>query len=112
MLMAHWDTREIADKDPNPENHNKPILGANDGASGTAVLMVLTEIIESNTLDNIVFNAKKIAKSGVKEIVLTGVNIGDFGQSTGEQFSDLISDFYNLVHYYNCTIYHNPAQYY
>ena len=53
MLMAHWDTREIADKDPNPENHNKPILGANDGASGTAVLMVLAEIIENNTLDNI-----------------------------------------------------------
>ena len=53
MLMAHWDTREIADKDPNPENHNKPILGANDGASGVAVLMVLAEIISNNELSNI-----------------------------------------------------------
>ena len=25
MLMAHWDTREIADKDSDPNNHNKPI---------------------------------------------------------------------------------------
>ena len=29
MIMAHWDTREIADRDPNPLNRNKPILGAN-----------------------------------------------------------------------------------
>ncbi len=33
----------------------------------------------SDTIENIVSNAKKIAASGVKEIVLTGVNIGDFG---------------------------------
>lgn len=33
----------------------------------------------SDTIENAVGNAKKIAKSGVKEIVLTGVNLGDFG---------------------------------
>lgn len=33
----------------------------------------------SNTIENVITNAKTIAKSGVKEIVLTGVNIGDFG---------------------------------
>lgn len=33
----------------------------------------------SDTITNVVDNAKKIAASGVKEIVLTGVNIGDFG---------------------------------
>ena len=33
----------------------------------------------SDTLENAVANAKKIADSGVKEIVLTGVNLGDFG---------------------------------
>ena len=37
LLAAHWDTRPIADHDPNPENRSKPILGANDGASGVAV---------------------------------------------------------------------------
>lgn len=33
----------------------------------------------SDTIENVVANANKIAESGVKEIVLTGVNIGDFG---------------------------------
>ncbi len=33
----------------------------------------------SDTLENVLENAKKIAASGVKEIVLTGVNLGDFG---------------------------------
>ncbi len=53
MLMAHWDTREIADRDPNPKNRDKPILGANDGASGVAVLMVLSEILKQYKLKNI-----------------------------------------------------------
>lgn len=35
-------------------------------------------------------NAGKIAAEGVKEIVLTGVNTGDFGRSTGESFLDLL----------------------
>lgn len=34
--------------------------------------------------------ANEVAQKGVKEIVLTGVNIGDFGQSTGESFIDLL----------------------
>ena len=35
-------------------------------------------------------NARKIASEGIKEIVLTGVNTGDFGQTTGESFLDLL----------------------
>ncbi len=36
----------------------------------------------SDTVENVAANARKIAKMGVKEIVLTGVNIGDFGNGT------------------------------
>ena len=39
---------------------------------------------------DIVVQAEEIAASGVKEIVLTGVNTGDFGKSTGESFIDLL----------------------
>jgi len=39
LLCAHWDSRPWADQDPDSENRNKPILGANDGASGVAVLL-------------------------------------------------------------------------
>ncbi len=44
LLCAHWDTRPYADEDPEPTNRTKPILGANDGASGVAVLLELARI--------------------------------------------------------------------
>jgi hypothetical protein len=39
LLCAHWDSRPFADHDPDPANQYKPVLGANDGASGVAVLL-------------------------------------------------------------------------
>lgn len=47
----------------------------------------------SDTIENIVASAEEIARSGAKEIVLTGVNIGDYGLIDGhreERFIDLI----------------------
>lgn len=41
LLMAHWDTRAVADHDPNPSKRSEPILGADDGGSGVAVLLEL-----------------------------------------------------------------------
>ncbi len=42
------------------------------------------------TIASLVEQARKAAQEGGKEIVLTGVNIGDFGRSTGESFLDLV----------------------
>ncbi len=39
LLVAHWDCRPWADQDPDPARHSEPVMGANDAASGTAVLM-------------------------------------------------------------------------
>jgi len=39
LLCAHWDSRPYADHDPDNANHDKPIDGANDGASGVGVLI-------------------------------------------------------------------------
>ena len=47
LLAAHWDTRPFADQDPNPANRNTPILGANDGASGVAVLLEVARVLKS-----------------------------------------------------------------
>jgi len=44
----------------------------------------------SGNIEQIVNQANEIAKKGFKEIILTGVNIGDFGRGTDENFSDLI----------------------
>ncbi len=45
VLLAHYDTRPIADSDPDSLNHSKPVLGANDGASGVAILMELAAVL-------------------------------------------------------------------
>lgn len=47
LLLAHWDTRPEADFDPNPSLKSKPIIGADDGGSGVAVLLEIARIIQS-----------------------------------------------------------------
>ena len=44
----------------------------------------------NGSIPSMVQQAEEVAKEGGKEIVLTGVNIGDFGKTTGESFIDLI----------------------
>jgi glutaminyl-peptide cyclotransferase len=41
VLLAHYDTRPYADREPSPANRTRPILGASDGASGVAALLEL-----------------------------------------------------------------------
>ena len=54
MLLAHWDTREFADKDSNFNKIELPSpIGANDGASGVAILMTLAEMLSKNPPSNI-----------------------------------------------------------
>lgn len=47
LLMAHWDTRAVADYDHNPSRRGTPILGADDGGSGVGVLL---ELARQNSL--------------------------------------------------------------
>lgn len=44
----------------------------------------------NGSIESMVGQAREVAAKGGKEIVLTGVNIGDFGKSTGESFIDLL----------------------
>lgn len=39
LFLAHWDSRPWADHDPDDSKHTEPVPGANDGASGVAVLL-------------------------------------------------------------------------
>ena len=45
LLGTHYDTRALSDKDDNPSNRYTPVTGANDGASGTAVLLELSRYL-------------------------------------------------------------------
>ncbi len=44
----------------------------------------------NGSIDRLVAQAQQASKEGGKEIVITGVNIGDFGRTTGESFLDLV----------------------
>ncbi|MBI4927837.1 MAG: M28 family peptidase [Anaerolineae bacterium] len=45
ILGAHYDTRALADQDPDPAFHSSPVPGANDGASGVAVLLEMARVL-------------------------------------------------------------------
>ncbi len=54
VLLAHYDTRPRADHDPDPLNQSLPILGANDGASGTAALLELAAALPDTAKNTVV----------------------------------------------------------
>jgi len=68
LLCAHWDTRPRAEKDNNQKNQMLPIQGANDGASGVAVLLELAKILKNQKvefgIDIILFDAEDYGTEG------------------------------------------------
>jgi hypothetical protein len=48
LLCAHWDTRPIADYERTAERRAMPIAGANDGASGVAVLLEMARVFKQS----------------------------------------------------------------
>lgn len=50
LLCAHWDSRPWADNDPDEANHRKPVMAANDGASGVAVMLELARLLHGSEL--------------------------------------------------------------
>lgn len=51
MFCAHWDCRPWADNDPDSTNWHKPIVAANDAASGVGVMIELARILKGSGLE-------------------------------------------------------------
>ena len=51
MLCAHWDSRPWADNDPDSTNYHKPVMAANDGASGVAVMIEIARLINNKHIN-------------------------------------------------------------
>lgn len=64
LLCAHWDSRPWADNDPDEKNHHTPILAANDGASGVAVMLEICRLLQEKPvqvgIDMICFDAEDL----------------------------------------------------
>lgn len=50
LLLAHWDCRPWADKDPDETKRGEPVDGANDGASGVGVLLEVARQLSLNPI--------------------------------------------------------------
>ena len=48
LICAHWDSRPWADNDPDSANWRKPVMAANDGASGVAVMLEIARLLQQN----------------------------------------------------------------
>lgn len=46
IFFSHWDSRPFCDHDADTANHRKPVMGANDGASGVGVLLELARVMQ------------------------------------------------------------------
>jgi peptidase M28-like protein len=67
LYVTHWDTRPVAENDPNPASRSTPIPGANDGASGTALLLEVADVLK-----------RAPPSVGVDLLFVDGEDYGDF----------------------------------
>jgi glutaminyl-peptide cyclotransferase len=76
LLGAHYDTRPRAERDPEPANRPFPILGANDGASGVAVLLELARILGRSEpplgIDLVFFDGEDYGREGATADYILG----------------------------------------
>ena len=70
LFMAHWDTRPMADRSENLGQQRLPVPGANDGASGVAVLLGVADALKARAPAN-----------GVDLLFVDGEDYGDFADT-------------------------------
>ncbi|MCR4808673.1 MAG: M28 family peptidase [Prevotella sp.] len=72
LVCAHWDSRPWADNDPDESNHDKPVMAANDGASGIAVMLELARLLNTQ---------QSTVNMGVDFICFDAEDWGDHGDN-------------------------------
>ena len=82
------------------ENRTRAFLKVQDGCDykcSYCTIPLARGVSRSDSIENIILNAHKIAKQGIKEVVITGVNTGDFGKRINSNKNDE-SNFFQLIH--------------
>jgi glutaminyl-peptide cyclotransferase len=100
LLAAHWDCRPWADQEADSTLHNKPILGANDGASGVAILLTIARLLQQNSppigIDIVLFDGEDYGSDKFPERWLLGSkyfvkNLGGY-KPIGVILLDMVGD--------------------
>lgn len=112
LLCAHWDTRPTADQEIDEDKKKKPIAGANDGASGVAVLLELARVFKEKAptvgvqivlfdgedygpgLDNMFLGAKYYARNLALKKPDFGILIDMIGDKDLNIYRETNSDLY------------------
>jgi glutaminyl-peptide cyclotransferase len=71
LYLTHWDTRPVADASPILGDQSRPVMGANDGASGPAMFIALAEVLK-----------KTPPQYGVDLLFVDGEDYGNFSTDT------------------------------
>jgi len=79
LYITHWDTRPTADDDPNFGNKPRPILGANDGASGVGLFLALGDVFK-----------KTPPSVGVDLLFVDGEDWGAFDSDSSGAYPDAL----------------------
>jgi hypothetical protein len=99
VLLAHWDTRPRAEEDPDPKKRSTPILGANDGASGVAVLLEIGRHLRQSPprvgIDMIFVDGEDYGKEGDHDNYLLGSRY--FAKNKPQGFAPLFGILLDMV---------------
>jgi len=107
LLCAHWDSRPWADQDSDTSKHRRPILGANDGASGVAVLLEIAKTLKSSPppvgVDIILFDGEDAGLSGQNDTYLAGSRY--FARTKDARFNPMMGILLDMVGGANLQLY-------
>ncbi len=99
LLCAHWDSRPWADQESDSSQHRLPVLGANDGASGVAVLLEIARLLQATPppvgVDLVLFDGEDSGISGVQRTFAVGAQ--HFARVQGAQYHPLFGILLDMV---------------
>jgi glutaminyl-peptide cyclotransferase len=99
LLIAHWDTRPRADNEKDPKKRDKPILGANDAASGVAVFLEMARHFKASPppigIDVLFVDGEDYGKEGDTEKYLLGARY--FAQHLPQGFNPMFGILLDMI---------------
>jgi glutaminyl-peptide cyclotransferase len=99
LLCAHWDSRPWADQDPDTSKRRQPVLGANDGASGVAVLLEVAKTLKRAPppvgVDIIFFDGEDAGLTGQTDTYLAGSRY--FARTKDTRFNPMMGILLDMV---------------